>query len=181
LLGLGQANLPQLPVKVEYRILSDSWPLQPKLSVYEIQPVQIFGLNPVSLVSTFVLLHKQRSETKSLHYLNRFPGLCEVRFEYQPKMQQQQQQLGACLPLSLCREQVPLPVHMLFQQIADDHMLNKADLAELRAQFPNSTFCTVVEDHRKVVNKVAVIYIDEETGCAHVKVWHTSLSYNNYL
>lgn len=154
--------MPQLPVRVEYRILSDSWPLQPKLSVYEIQPVQIVGMSPQSLVTTFVLLHKQRSETKSLHYLNRFPGLCDVRFEYQPKMQQQ------LLPHG--REQVPLPVHILFQQIADEHMLNKADLAGLRVQFPNSTFCTVVEDHRKVVNKIAVIYIDEETGCAHVKV-----------
>lgn len=157
------SDMTQMPVRIKFRILSDSWPLQPKLSVYEIQPVHMAGVLPRSLVTTFVLLHKQRSETKSLHYLNRFPGLCDVSFEYQPKMPQQQ---GLCLPI----DQVPLPVHVLFQQIGDEQLLNKADLAGLRAMFPNSTFCAVVEDQKKVVNKLAVIYVDEDTGCAHVKV-----------
>jgi len=52
--------------------MSDTWPLQPKFSVYEVQPVKYVGHVPRRLVSTFVILHRERSETKSLHYLNRY-------------------------------------------------------------------------------------------------------------
>ncbi|XP_065344368.1 uncharacterized protein LOC135942275 isoform X2 [Cloeon dipterum] len=140
-------SYPQLKSQVYFRILSDNWRMQPKCSVYEIQPYHCLGLCPPYMVSIFVLIHKERSETKSLHFLNRFPSLGQIKFEYLHSV--------AIHPL-LLRGGMKLPNHLLIQHATEDQFFSSDGMEILQNQFPGSAIFTVIEDNLLVVNKIAV-------------------------
>ncbi|XP_059484829.1 uncharacterized protein LOC132202109 isoform X3 [Neocloeon triangulifer] len=158
-------SYPQLTSRVYFRILSDSWRILPKLSVYEMEPFKFEGpFSSTSRVGTFVLFHRQRSETKSLHFLNKFPQYCEIKFEF----------LHTHIsPTSVISEvdRIALPGHMVFQPTTDDLFASKESFEMLKGYFPGSTMFCVQENQKLVVNKVAVSEVNEHSGAVHIKVY----------